>query len=168
MSNLVVIAYDDKFKADELRLKLLKLQREYLIDIEDAVVAVKKEDGKIKLNQMVNTTMFGAAEGTFWGLLLGVLFLAPVFGAAVGMTSGAVMGALTDIGIDDNFMKELSESLKPGSSALFVLVRNASPEKVLEEIKGSGGRVIRTSLSHADEAKLQAALDEAKKATASS
>ena len=158
MSTLVVIGYDDRFKAEEVRLKLMKLQKEYLIDLEDAVVAVKDENGKVKLHQAVNLTAAGAVAGGFWGSLVGLIFLNPLLGLAVGATTGAVSGVLTDLGIDDKFMKELAETLAPGSSALFVLVRKATPDKVLEEIKGTGGKVLKTSLSHDDEAKLQAAL----------
>jgi uncharacterized membrane protein len=158
MSTLVVIGYDDQFKAEEVRLKLWKLQKEYLIDLEDAVVAIKDDKGSVKLHQAVNLTAAGAVSGGFWGSLVGLIFLNPLLGLAVGATTGAVSGALTDVGIDDKFMKELAETLAPGSSALFVLVRKATPDKVLEEIKGSGGKVLRTSLSHDDEAKLQAAL----------
>lgn len=161
MSTLVVIGYDDQFKAEEVRLKLWKLQKEYLIDLEDAVVAIKDDKGSVKLHQAVNLAAAGAVSGGFWGSLVGLIFLNPLLGLAVGATTGAVSGALTDVGIDDKFMKELAETLAPGSSALFVLVRKATPDKVLEEIKGSGGKVLRTSLSHDDEAKLQAALSAA-------
>lgn len=166
MSDLIVIAFDDEFKAEEMRLKLLKMQREYLIDLEDACVAVKKPDGKIKLNQIVNPTLVGTAKGSFWGLLIGALFLSPFFGAAVGAASGAIAGALSDLGIDDKFMKELASHLQPGGSALFVLVRKVTPDKVLEELQGSGGKVLKTSLTHEEESKLQAALDAAKKEVA--
>jgi uncharacterized membrane protein len=158
MSTLVVIGYDDRFKAEEVRLKLMKLQKEYLIDLEDAVVAVKDEKGKVKLHQAVNLTAVGAVSGGFWGSLVGLIFLNPLLGLAVGATTGAVSGTLTDVGINDKFMKELAETLTPGSSALFVLVRKATPDKVLEEIKGTGGKVLKTSLSHEDETKLQTAL----------
>jgi uncharacterized membrane protein len=161
MSTLVVIGYNDRFKAEEVRLKLMKLQKEYLIDMEDAVVVTKDEKGKVKLHQAVNLTAAGAVSGGFWGSLVGLIFLNPLLGLAVGATAGAVSGTLTDVGIDDKFMKELAETLTPGSSALFVLVRKATPDKVLEEIKGTGGKVLRTSLSHDDEAKLQAALSAA-------
>lgn len=163
MSELIVIAYEDQHKAEEVRQKLLGLQREYLLDLEDAVVATKNQDGKIRLSQMFDTTLYGFAQGTFWGLLIGAIFLTPFFGAALGAASGAINGALTDVGIDDQFMKDVSQSLTPGSSALFVLVRKATPDKVLEEIKGLGGKVIRTSLTHDQQEKLQAALDGAKK-----
>lgn len=158
MSDLVVIGYDDIHKAEEVRLKLVKLQREYLIDLEDAVVVVKKPDGKVKLNQALNLTAFGAVEGTFWGTLIGLLFLSPLFGAAVGASTGAITGALTDVGINDKFMKELGETLKPNSSALFVLIKHATPDKCMEELGGSGGTVLKTSLTHENEQKLQHAL----------
>jgi uncharacterized membrane protein len=162
MSDLVVIGFDDQQKAEEVRLDLLKMQKDYLIDLEDAVVAVKNQEGKIKLHQAVNLTAAGALSGGFWGSLIGLLFLNPLLGAAVGASAGAVGGALTDIGIDDKFMKELAASLQPGSSVLFVLVRKSTPDKVLEELSKYEGKVLKTSLSHEDEAKLQAVLDAAK------
>jgi uncharacterized membrane protein len=162
MSTLVAIGYNDRFKAEEVRLKLMKLQKEYLIDLEDAVVVTKDEKGKVKLHQALNLTAVGAVSGGFWGSLIGLIFLNPLLGLAVGATAGAVSGTLTDVGIDDKFMKELAETLTPGSSALFVLVTKATPDKVLEEIKGTGGKVLKTSLSHDDEAKLQAALSTAR------
>lgn len=162
-SNLVVIEYDDKYKAEEMRLKLIKMQKEYLIDLDDAVVAVRDEKGKIKLHQSVNLTGAGAASGGFWGALVGLLFLNPLLGMAVGATAGAVSGALTDVGINDKFMKELAAGLQPGGSALFILVRKANPERVLEEVQGSGGKILKTSLTHEDEAKLQTALNAAKR-----
>jgi uncharacterized membrane protein len=165
MSTFVAIEYDDPHKAQEVRLALVKLQREYLIDLEDAVVAVKDEAGKIKLHQAFNLTASGAISGGFWGTLVGLLFLNPLLGAAVGASAGAVSGALSDIGIDDNFMKKLADGLQPNTSVLFVLVRKATPDKVVEEIKKFGGTVLQTSLSHDDQAKLQAALNEAQQAT---
>jgi uncharacterized membrane protein len=158
MSTLVVVGYDDPYKAEEVRLKLRKLQSEYLLDLEDAVVVVKDENGKIKLHQAVNLTAAGAVSGGFWGSLIGLIFLNPLVGMAVGAAAGAASGALTDVGVNDNFMKELASTMTPGSSTLFVLVRKATPDKVLEELKGTGGKILKTSLSHEDEAKLQAAL----------
>lgn len=162
MSTFAAIEYDDPHKAQEVRLELVKLQKEYLIDLEDAVVAVKDEKGKVKLHQAFNLTAAGALSGGFWGTLIGLLFFSPLLGAAAGATAGAVSGALTDVGIDDNFMKQLAAKLKNNTSILFVLVRSATPDKVLADIKKYGGTVLQTSLSHEDEAKLQAALDEAK------
>jgi uncharacterized membrane protein len=164
MSDLIVVGYSDEHQAEEVRLKLLKMQHEYLVDLEDAVVAVRDKEGKVKLHQIHNLTAAGAISGGFWGALIGLLFLSPILGAALGAGAGAVGGALSDIGIDDNFMKELAGTLQPGASALFVLVRKMTPDKVLPQLQGTGGKILRTSLSNEDEKKLQAALDAAKAA----
>ncbi|MHC1713712.1 MAG: DUF1269 domain-containing protein [Solidesulfovibrio sp.] len=165
MSDLIVVGYNDVFKAEEVRLKLLKMQKEYLVDLEDAVVAVKKDDGKVKLNQMYHLAASGAIGGGFWGMLIGLMFLNPLLGAVVGAGAGATAGALSDVGIDDDFMKKLAETLTPGSSVLFVLIRKMTADKVLDELKGTGGKILQTSLSHEDEGKLQVALDAAKAAS---
>jgi len=162
MSTLVVVGYDEPYRADEVLLKLRKLQRDYLLDLEDAAVAIKDQQGKVKLHQTANLTAAGAISGGFWGALIGLIFLNPLLGWAVGATTGAVSGALTDVGINDNFMKELAATMTPNSSTLFVLVTKATPDKVLDELKGTGGRVLKTSLSDEDEAKVQAALSAAR------
>jgi uncharacterized membrane protein len=158
MSNLVVIAFDEQHKAFELRAELLKLQKEYLIKMEDAVVVTKDQEGKVKLHQAINLTATGAVGGTFWGALIGLIFLNPLLGAAVGAGAGALSGKLADIGIDDRFMKDLSAILQPGSSALFVLIKQATTDKVLEKLKGFGGKILQTSLSKDDEKALQKTL----------
>ena len=161
MSTLVVVGYNDIYKAEEVRIKLWKLQLDYLVDMEDAVVVVKDAKGKIKLHQAYNLTTTGAMSGGMWGALIGMLFLNPLLGFAVGASAGAVSGSLTDVGISDQFMKELAATMTPSSSSLFVLLRNetAAPDKVLEELKGTGGTILKTSLSNEGEARLQAALD---------
>ena len=162
MSTLVVVSYDQEFQAEEVRLKLRKLQKYYLIDLEDAVVATKDAKGKVKLHQAMNLTGAGALSGGFWGALIGLIFMMPLLGAAVGASAGAVSGALTDLGIDDKFMKDLAEQMQPGGSVLFVLAHGATPDKVMEELQGTGGKILKTSLTHEDEAKLQAVLSAAK------
>ncbi|HDM76013.1 MAG TPA: DUF1269 domain-containing protein [Deltaproteobacteria bacterium] len=158
MSNLVVIAFDDEKKAFELRSILAELQKEYLIEMEDAVVVTKDAQGKVKLHQAINLTAAGAVSGGFWGALIGILFMNPLLGAAVGAGAGAVSGKLSDIGISDKFMKELADTFKPGSSALFVLVRKSTPDKVVERLKGFGGKVLKTSLTKDKEEELQKVL----------
>ncbi len=165
-SELVVVSFADELQAEEVRVKLLRMQREHLVALEDAVVVVRKKDGAVKLRQLHNLPASGAVGGSFWGAVIGLLFLNPLVGAAVGAASGAVAGALTDLGIDDDFMKELGASLTPGSSALCVLVRKATTDKVVEELEHFNGKVLRTSLSHEDEARLRAALEQTE-ATAS-
>ena len=158
MSDLIVIGFDDEHTAFEMRAALAKMQKEYLIDMEDVVVVTKDDKGKVKLHQAVNLTAAGAVGGTFWGTLIGLIFLNPLLGAAIGAGAGAVSGALADIGISDKFMKELGETLTEGTSALFILVRKVTPDKVLEELKGFKGRIIQTSLTKDKEEELQKAL----------
>jgi len=159
MSDLVVIAFPTEAKAEEVRQKLLAMQKEYLIELGDAVIAVKDSKGQIKLNQLLNTTAAGAVTGAFWGSLIGLIFLMPLAGAALGAASGTLSGYLTDIGIDDKWMKETAAA-EPGTAALFVLVRKVTADKVLDRLKGEGGTVLKTSLDHTKEAALQAALAE--------
>lgn len=159
MSNLVVIGFDDEHTAFEMRAALAKMQKEYLIEMEDVVVVTKDEKDKVKLHQAVNLTAAGAAGGGFWGMLIGMIFLNPLLGAAMGAGAGALSGKLRDIGISNNFMKELGETLTPGSSALFVLIRKATPDKVLEQLKQFKGRVVQTSLTAEKESELRAALE---------
>jgi uncharacterized membrane protein len=161
MSDLIAIVYPSEAKAEEVRQRLFKLQKEYLITLSDAVIAVKTEAGPIKLNQLVNTTAVGAVSGSFWGLLIGVIFLNPLLGVALGAASGALGGALSDYGIDDAFMKKLSETLQPGNAALFVLIKNMTADKVLREIQDAGGTVLKTSLDDSKEQKLREALAKA-------
>lgn len=158
MSELVVIGFDNESMAEEVRLALFRMQKAHLVDLEDAVVAVKAKDGQIRLHQSSNPMAGGAVSGGFWGTLIGTLFLSPLLGAAVGAAAGAVKGALTDVGINDSFIHDLATTLKPGCSALFVLVRKVTPDKVLAELQGVGGKILKTSLSHEKEQKLQAAL----------
>jgi uncharacterized membrane protein len=160
MSTLVAIAYPDRDTAEHVRRTLVDMQKEHLIELEDMVVVTRAKDGKVKLHQSVSTGRTGAAGGALWGGLIGLLFLAPIFGMAVGAAAGGASGALTDIGVDDKFMKELGTSLEEGGAALIVLVRKSTPDKVLPRIKEFGGHVLQTSLSQEGEESLRAALGE--------
>jgi uncharacterized membrane protein len=159
MSDLVFIAFDTEKHAEEVREKVLSMQREYLIDVEDAVIAVRDDDGRVKLNQLIHPARTGAVSGAFWGMLIGWLFLMPVAGAAVGAAGGAIGGSLIDVGINDDDMKrQANEALKPGTAGLFLLVRKMTTDKVLEDLKGVGGTVIKTSFDNAKEEALRQAL----------
>jgi uncharacterized membrane protein len=149
MSDLIVVGFKDEADAFALRKTLVKMQGEYLIELEDAVVVTRDADGKVQLHQATNLTAAGALGGAFWGSLIGLLFLNPLIGAAVGAASGALSGKLTDLGINDDFMKELGATLVAGSSALFVLVRKSTPDKVLAALApfAGKGKVLQTSLT---------------------
>ena len=160
MSNLVAIAYPDRDTAEQVRRTLFEMQKEHIIELDDLVVLTRSEDGKVKLHQSVSTAGAGAAGGAIWGGLIGLLFLAPVLGMAVGAAAGGAGGALTDVGVDDKFMKDLGTSLEEGGAAVVVLVRKSTPDKVLPRIAEYGGHVLQTSLTHEAEDDLRAALGE--------
>jgi uncharacterized membrane protein len=161
MGDLVVIEFDTEQAAFEMRAELAKLQKEYLIKMEDVVVVTKNEKGKVKLHQAVNLTAAGAVGGSFWGMLIGMIFLNPLLGAAVGAGAGAISGKLSDIGINDDFMKELAANLTENSSALFILIREATGDKVLTRLKEKEfkGKVLKTSLSVDKEDELRKVLE---------
>jgi uncharacterized membrane protein len=170
MSNLIVIAFNNEADAFEMRAALAKLQSQYLIEMEDAVVVTRDTHGKVQLHQPVNLTAAGAVGGAFWGILIGMLFLNPLLGAAVGAGSGALSGKLSDIGINDKFMKDLGATFTNGTSALCVLVRKSTPDKVLEALKpfAGKGRVLQTSLTKDKEDQLRSVIEEKQPAAKSS
>ncbi len=158
MSDLVFIAFPTEQKAEEVRKKVLGMQREYLIELGDAVVVVKDEAGHIKLNQLVNLTAAGAASGALWGTLIGFIFMAPLLGTALGAASGALGGKLSDTGINDQFMKDAAEALQPKTAGLFLLIRKMTTDKVLADLRGVGGVLMSTSFDETKEAALREAL----------
>lgn len=162
MSDLIVVSFENEFQASEVHLKLEKMQQEHLVDLEDSVVVVKNQKGKVKVKQTYDLVTSGAAGGSLWGALIGLLFLHPLLGIAAGIAGGALSGAMTDIGINDDFIRNLSEALEPGTSALFILVRQATPDKVLEGLQPFDGKVLKTSLSITDEESLKTAIAKAK------
>ena len=126
-----------------------------------AAIYVDGDKGSWAALRKVNTTAVGAVGGAMWGTLVGLIFLMPLLGAAVGAASGAIGGKLTNLGIDDKFMKEVGASLQSGNAALFLLIRKMTTDKVLEDLKGVGGKVLRTSFDHTKEDELRSALADA-------
>ncbi|WP_084964271.1 DUF1269 domain-containing protein [Thermoactinospora rubra] len=161
MSHLIAVAYPDVNTAMTVRDQLFQLQKEKLITMEDAVVVERKADGKIKLHQATSMVGMGAAGGALWGGLIGMLFFMPLLGMALGAAAGAAGGAATDVGVDDNFMRQLADKLEPGTAALFVLVVQSTPDKVIPRIAPHGGHIIQTSLSQEQETNLREAVQAA-------
>ena len=158
MSTLIAIGYPDAQTAEEVRGVLIQATKEQLVDLQDAVVVEHRSDGKIKLHQAVSTTGAGAAGGALWGGLIGLLFLAPLFGMAVGAATGAVAGKATDAGVNDDFLKQLGARLEPGAAALIALGSSQAPDKLLERLRPYGGDVIQTSLATEEEERLRSSL----------
>ena len=158
MSDLIAIAYDSLKSANQVRDKLFELQRERVVELEDAVVVERRKDGKIKMHQSRHGAVGDAAAGgPLWGGLIGLICLRPLLSMAIGGAAGAAAGAVADYGVDENFMRELSEHMLPGTAALFLLISRSSPDEVIPEVAQYGGRLIRTSLSGEQEAHLRAA-----------
>jgi uncharacterized membrane protein len=169
MSNLVVLGFDGLHTADEVLNKLRAMEKEYLIDLEDACMVERDAAGKIHIKQAVNLTAVGAAtggsRGALWGTLVGLLFLNPLAGFAIGAITGASVGALSgslaEYGIGDDFVKKLGATIPPGSSALFIIFKSVNEDKVLPEIEPYKPRVLKTSLSNEAERRLTAELSKA-------
>jgi len=155
MSDLVVLAFNDEHTAEQAKIKLLELQQQRLIVLEDLVVVVRHADGKVDVRQAQNATAGGAMGGAFWGMLIGMLFLAPFAGAAIGAGMGALMGHIQDVGVDEKFMREVGDYLQPGTSGIFLLIRQVTADRVVSQMQEFHPNVIRTSLSSEREARLR-------------
>jgi uncharacterized membrane protein len=161
LTELLVFTYDDEESGRGAFDALDGLVKQEVLTLADAALATKDQKGKVKIKQTLENAHTGSAAlwGGFWGLLIGLLFLAPIFWGLVGALLGGILGKTTDIGIDNNFIKEVGESLEPGGAALFMLVAKATPDKVVLELEKYGGRVYQTSLSAEDEENLKKALE---------
>ena len=161
MSTLIAIIYEKQETANEALAKLGEMQKMRLVSLEDAAVAVKDQKGKVKVTQTLESAATGQAAiwGGFWGLLIGLLFLAPIFWGLFGALMGALFSKGADLGIDNKFIKDVGDGLDPGESALFILVVEATTDKVLPEMAKFGGTVYQTSLSYEDEETLKQALE---------
>lgn len=155
MSSLVVLAFETMDGAEEARERLFDLQKRELITLEDAAVVVRNEKGRAKVKQAHSLVGAGALGGAFWGMLIGLLFFAPWLGLIAGAAGGAVSGKLGDIGVDDSFIKEVSDTIEPGHSALFLLVRQVQLERVEEEMSDFEFEIIETNLSPEEESQLR-------------
>jgi uncharacterized membrane protein len=161
MSTLVAVIYEDEYRAAEVLATLKRLQSEYLLDLEEAAYVTKDREGKVKVHAGHHVTAEGAIGGGLWGMLIGLLFFVPIAGLALGAGIGALAVHFSDYGIDRPFVEKLRAAMKPGTSAIFVLLRTDIPDKAVPEIAKYGGTIFQTSLSSEAEAKLQAALNEA-------
>ena len=156
MSDLVAIAYDSVATAQDVAANAVEATKTRVLELEDLVVVERRPDGKVKLHQP-SAASAGAVSGALWGGLIGLIFLMPLFGMAIGAATGAAAGALSDYGVNDQFMRELGENLQPGGAAVIMLVRKVTPDKVLPNLKHQG-KVIQTSLDNESEQRLSDAL----------
>jgi uncharacterized membrane protein len=166
MAELAVAGFDNPNDANLDLTELTRLEKEYLIDLEDSVVMIRGLDGIFRIKQSVNLmgveVVSGGLFGATWGTLIGLLFLNPlaglVLGGVIGAGSSVLSGSMIGYGINDDFIKSLGGTLRPDTSALLLLIRKLQPEKLLAELPAFKGRILRTSLPPEQEAKLQEAM----------
>ena len=157
MSELVSLLFETKEDALSAKVEFSRMQSEHLVELEDLAVVHKGPRGRVRIDQTVDLAAAGAASGGFWGLLVGLLFAAPWMGLAIGAAAGAAIGRLTDYGVDDKFIKDVADTVQPGHSALFLLIHMGDLQRWLDELKGFSPKVLQTTLSSEEEAKLREA-----------
>jgi uncharacterized membrane protein len=162
MSDLIVIGYDDETTAETVLDDLLKMERDYLVDLKDAAVVFRDKEGQLHVHTRHHLLGYETLTGMFWGLIVGLIFLVPVAGVVLGGLAGLVAGTVGDLGMKQEFKDDVGALVQPGKSALMAVIRKATPDKVLEELSPYGGTVLRTSLTHDDENKLAESLREKK------
>ncbi|MBP6789097.1 MAG: DUF1269 domain-containing protein [Candidatus Promineofilum sp.] len=158
MSQLIVFALPTPDGAYAMREALDELRRQDVIELGDAAVVERAADGKVRLQQATNLVGAGALGGAAWGALVGLAFLSPWLGLAVGAVAGALAGRFTDIGIDDDFIHQLAKTITPGQSALFLLIDRWDEPTVLAQLAAFDATILRTSLAADEEARLRAVL----------
>ncbi len=161
MSDLIVVSFEDAATAFAMRAELVKLQTEYLLEMEDVVVVTRSLDDRVQLHQVSNLTALGAVSGGFWGMLVGLMFLNPLTGIILGAGAGALSASMTDAGINDEFMRQLGQRLKPGTAAVFILARKFNAAKMVDRLGAfaAKGHVLQSSLNAEDETSLRAVLE---------
>jgi uncharacterized membrane protein len=157
MTDMVVLAFDNEDSANNARNKLVELNQQYLLNLDQAVEVVRKADGQIKIKEERSLTGIGAIGGGFWGLLIGLIFLVPGLGFVVGAASGAIAGHFTKYGITKEYMNQINAAIQPGQSALFILADNVKLDRVVPMLSAFHPKVLRTSLTLEQEAALKEA-----------
>ncbi len=158
MADLIAIGYPDETTASLASEEVKRLASELIIEPDAVAAIVRDKEGKYHVSTSHHPVGGGATWGMFWGLLFGLLFFVPVFGMAVGAGLGALFGKIEKTGIDKQFQQQVRDMLKPGTSALFVVVEKVTPDKAVEALSQYGGTVLKSSLSKDAEAELQEAL----------
>src|SRR6266481_2287757 len=158
MADLIAIGYPDETTAEAAADEAGRMARDLIIEPDAIAVIARDEEGKYHVHTSHHPVGAGASWGMFWGLLFGVLFFVPVFGLAIGAGLGALMGKITKSAIDRQFQDQVRDMIKPGTSALFLMVEKVTPDKAVEALSKYGGTVLKTSLSKEAEKELQEAL----------
>jgi uncharacterized membrane protein len=158
MAHLVVLGLDSRDDAERVFDLAGDLAKQELLQLEDAAYAYRDDKGKVRIHQAVSTTGAAAASGALWGTLIGLIFFMPLAGMAIGAGGGALAGKLTDIGINDDTIKQIGQQLEEGKAAVFLLAKSATVDRVVEAFKPFHPTVIQTNLTRDREEELVQAL----------
>jgi uncharacterized membrane protein len=158
MSEMVVIGYQDEQTAEKAMDEVIRLQKDYMIELDQLAVVQQDTNGKFHTHTPVSPAGEGTVWGSFWGLLFGMLFFVPFLGMIVGGAMGAMMGGMAKVGLKKEYLERVRDVVKPGTSALFMVIQKVTPDKVIEALKPYGGEVLRTSLSEDAEQRLREAM----------
>ena len=159
-SSLVVLTFATTHGAEDVVSAIGRLKRKKVVHLDDAAIVTRDGSGKPKIKQATHLVGVGALGGAFWGLVIGLLFMAPWLGAAVGAAAGSLAGSVADIGVDDDFIRDVGERLRPGTSALFLLVSEADLDTLAHELSHFEFEIASTDLPPDKEAELRAIFDE--------
>jgi uncharacterized membrane protein len=156
MATLTVLKFKTAQGAEEALKKVEDLQKQHVITLHDAAwVTWPEGKNKPKTKQLTNLAGIGALDGAFWGMLFGLIFFVPFFGMAIGAAMGALSGKFADIGIDDDFIKQVRSEVTEGTSALFLYTSGAVMDRVVDAFKGTDFEIVSTNLSEEDEQALR-------------
>ena len=157
MSEMIVLGFDNEAAADEFGVKLAEMQKDMIVQLQDAAMVVRDEDGKPHVKHGHGLVGAGALGGAFWGMLFGLLFFVPFLGLAIGAAFGALGGKLGKTGMDKAVLEQMGDAVPPGKAGWFLLIEKMTEDKFLESIAGTNAKVVRTNLSHEQEAELKEA-----------
>ncbi|MEE4276050.1 MAG: DUF1269 domain-containing protein [Thermoleophilia bacterium] len=157
MSELMVLGFENEADADAFGLKVAQLQKDMIVQLQDAAMVVRDPDGKPHVKHGHNLVGAGAMGGAFWGMLFGLLFFVPFLGLAIGAGMGALFGKMGKTGLNKAVLEQMGDAVPPGKAGWFLLIEKMTEDKFLEAVEGTKATVVRTNLSHEDEEQLKEA-----------
>jgi len=160
MSEIIVIGYDQQSTATQAYKEVLTLQHDFVVELTGLAIVRVDDEGKSHVETPQKIVGVSAASGALWGMLIGILFLVPFFGFALGGAMGALMGKMGKSGIDEQFRSQVQALLKPGGAAVVIMASKITDDKFANAMKQFGGTLLKTSLSEDDEKELASELAE--------
>jgi uncharacterized membrane protein len=155
MSELMVLGFDNEAAADAFGLKLAEMQKDMIVQLQDAAEVVRDPDGKPHVKHDAHLVGAGAMGGAFWGMLFGLLFFVPFLGLAIGAGMGALFGKLGKTGIDQQVLQQMGDAVPPGKAGWFLLISQLTEDKFLAAVKGTGASLVRSNLTDEQEQQLK-------------